>query len=167
LRFVMWATVAPGLLVTTAWFAYQNPLPVVIGAESREAYLQRQLDYYPFYQAVNTELPHDARVWLINMRRDTYHIERSYFSDFRIEDHTFVQFINESDSVEELRDKAALAGITHVLARLDVLLDPRISPVVDDSLSPDVNDRKMRIARDFLLEGDIVMWNEKFVLMRI
>ena len=167
LRKVMWATVAPGLVVVAAWFAYQNPLPVMIGSESREAYLQRQLDYYPFYEAVNTKLPHDARVWLINMRRDTYHIERAYFSDFRIEDHTFTKLIHASDSVEELRGKASQAGITHVLARLDVLLDPRISPVVDDSLSPDVNDRKMRIARDFLLAGDIIMRNEKFVLMRI
>ena len=164
---VMWATVTPGILVIAAWFASQNPLPVVLGAESRDAYLQRRLDYYPFYEVVNTQLPRDACVWLINMRRDTYHIDRPYFSDFRVEDHTFVQFVRASDSVEQLRGKVADAGISHVLARIDVLLDPRISPVVDESLPDDVNSGKMRITRDFLLSGKIIMENKKFVLLKI
>ena len=167
LPLVMWLTVVPGILVIGAWFIRQNPLPVVIGSESREAYLRRQLDYYPFYETVNADLPQDARVWLINMRRDTYYIERPYFSDFRVEDHTFVQFVREADGIEQLRDKAIRAGITHVLARIDVLLDPRVSPVVDDSLPSDVNERKMRLARDFLIGGGTIMRNHKFVLMKI
>ncbi|MEQ1646031.1 MAG: glycosyltransferase family 39 protein, partial [Pyrinomonadaceae bacterium] len=56
-----------------AWFCQKAPLRVVLGGETRDQYLTRNLDYYPFYQAINSDTPTDAKVWLINMRRDTYH----------------------------------------------------------------------------------------------
>ena len=63
-----------------------DPLRVVLGGEPRNGYLERRLDYYRYYEVINRQLPPTARVWLIDMRRDTYHLERPYFSDFIFED---------------------------------------------------------------------------------
>ena len=44
------ATSIVALLVSIAWFLQRSPLRVVLGGESRDAFLARNLDYYPFYQ---------------------------------------------------------------------------------------------------------------------
>lgn len=166
-RALLLATVLPGLLVIAAWFAQQNPLAVVIGTEQRSSYLQRMVDHYPIYETVNTKLPANARVWLIDMRRDTYYIERPYFSDFRVEDYTFVKLVDSSDSVEQLRDRARQMGITYVLARTDLLLDPALSPIVEDKLPAAENERHMEIARSFLLGGKVIRREDRFVLVEL
>ena len=66
---------------------------MVLGGEGRNAYLTRRLDYYPFYEVANRELPATARVWLINTRRDTYLLDRSYVADFMFEDYTLGQWV--------------------------------------------------------------------------
>jgi hypothetical protein len=160
-------TAIPGLLVSLAWFAQQNPLPVVAGLESRNSYLERSLDYYPFYQEINTRLPAHARVWLINMRGDSYYIGRPYVFDFRIEHYTFVKLVWESETVEQLRARVRQAGITHVLARTDALLDPAVSPLVDDEKPAAENERKMQLARSFLLQGRVLRREGRFVLLEL
>ncbi|MEJ7710873.1 MAG: hypothetical protein WKF84_13665 [Pyrinomonadaceae bacterium] len=42
------------LLISIAWFASQNPLPVVIGREARSDYLSRQLDYFTYYEIIKS-----------------------------------------------------------------------------------------------------------------
>ena len=70
-------------LVVIAWFAELNPLAAVLGGEARERFLARRLDYYPYYETISTGVSRrDARVWLVNTRRDTYHLERPYFADY-------------------------------------------------------------------------------------
>ena len=39
-----------GMLTTFAWFCQKAPLRVVFGGETRDQYLTRNLDYYPYYQ---------------------------------------------------------------------------------------------------------------------
>ena len=58
-------------------------------------YLTRNLDYYPYYQYLNTQTPPDAKVWLINMRRDTYYLDRPAVSDYLFEDWTLRQMVVE------------------------------------------------------------------------
>ncbi len=55
------AGAALGLPVVLAWFLALDPARVVLGGESREAFLARRLDYYPYYQVVNRDLPPTAR----------------------------------------------------------------------------------------------------------
>lgn len=168
---ILWAlltsTVA-GHLVIASWFLEANPVRVVLGAEDRAAYLERRLDYYPYYELVNDRLPVASRVWLINMRRDTYHIERPYFSDYLFEDYTVGQWVNAARDVADLRQRARAAGITHVLVRHDVLLDPARSPIVDDRRPESVNEDKMRILRSFLFDGTNVLRHDgKFLLVAL
>jgi hypothetical protein len=157
-----------GILTGLAWFMEQNPLRVVTGGESRTDYLARRLDYYPYYEIINRELPPTARVWLINMRRDTYNIERPYFSDYMFEDYTIRNYVEESTTAAEVRARARAAGITHLLVRTDVLLDYAQSPIVDDRRSRAENLAKMKILQDFLTEGTrVIRRDARFMLVEL
>jgi hypothetical protein len=167
LRFILLTTAVPGLLVITSSFLLQNPAGVVLGAESRNAYLERTLDHYSMYETVNSALPPDARVWLINMRRDTYYLDRPYFSDFRIEHYTLMDLVNTSTSAEQMRQRVRQNGITHILFRADTLLDPATSPIVDERKSPAENEKRMAMLRDFLLGGGVIRAQGIFVLAKV
>ncbi len=97
------ATSLIGILTSLAWFAEKNPMRVVFGGESRDEYLSRRLDYYDYYKIVNNDLPADARIWLINMRRDSYHLDRAYFADYLFEDWTLKKLVEESRDSNDLR----------------------------------------------------------------
>lgn len=141
-----------GILTTFAWFCQKAPLRVALGGETRDQYLERNIDYYPFYQTINSNTPTDAKIWLINMRRDTYHIERPVFSDYLFEDWTFRKLLWDSNSKEELRTKASAMGIKYILVRHDFLLDPSRTTIIDDKKSRAENDAKLRTASEFLLD---------------
>jgi hypothetical protein len=157
-----------GLLTGLAWFLQKNPARVVLGGESRDAYLARIIDYYPYYQIVNTQTPADAKVWLINMRRDSYNIERPYFSDYLFEDWTIRRLVWESRDVHELRGKVRAMGINYILARHDVLLDPARSVIVDDQKAAAENDAKLKMTRDLLFDGaNTIRSDARFSLVKI
>jgi hypothetical protein len=170
-RVLKWTLLCVGVagsLTTLAWFVEQNPLRVVLGGETRRDYLSRRLDYYPYYELVNSTLPASARVWLINMRRDTYYIERPYFSDYMFEDYTIKRYVEEADTAAAVRARARAAGITHLLVRHDVLLDYARSPIVDDRRSRAQNMEKMRILQAFLTEGTkVIRSDERFMLIEL
>lgn len=167
LRYVLLGSVLPGAIVICAWFLQQNPAAVALGFESRDHYLERSLDHYKMYEVVNSKLPADARLWLINMRRDTYYIERPYFSDFRIEHHTLVELVKSSSSAAEMNQRAREMGMTHLLFTQDTLLDPATTPIIDDRLSPDENSRRLAMAREFLFGDHVVAQEGRFVLTQL
>jgi hypothetical protein len=154
-----------GQLVILSWFVGDDPLRVVLGTEPRGAYLTRRLDYYPYYRLINETLPTDATVWLIDVRRDTYHLERAYVGDYLFEDYTFRQWVAEAGSAADLRARARAAGITHLLVRHDVLFDPARSVLVDDSRPETENRARLARARALLFdEARVLRADQKFVL---
>jgi hypothetical protein len=158
------AAAALGLPVIAAWFLTLDPTRVVLGGEPRETYLARRLDYYPYYDTVNRELAPTATVWLIDMRRDTYHLERAAFSDFIFEDYTLTRYVREAASAEDIRARVHAAGITHLLVRHDILFDYARSPIVDERRPREENVAKLELMRAFftqgtrLLKGDGKFW---------
>lgn len=164
LRGLVLAAAALGLPVVVAWFLGLDPARVVLGGEPREAFLARRLDYYPYYQVVNRELPSTARVWLIDMRRDTYHLDRPSFSDFIFEDYTLTRYVRSAASVDEIRARVQADGITHLLVRHDILLDYGRSPIVDEQRSRQENMAKLELMVRFftqdvrVLKGDRKFW---------
>ncbi|HSF02619.1 MAG TPA: hypothetical protein VLA62_06395, partial [Solirubrobacterales bacterium] len=158
------AAAALGVPVTLAWFLTLDPARVVLGGEGREEYLRRRLDYYPYYEAANRELPPTAKVWLINMRRDSYHLERPYFSDFIFEDYTLTRYVRSASTVEDIRARVRADGITHLLVRHDLLFDYRRSPIVDERRPREDNVAKLELLAAFLsrdtrlLKGDHKFW---------
>lgn len=162
------APAAASLALTLSWFVGDAPMLPVLGAEARAEYLSRRLDYYPYYRLVNETLPADARVWLVDMRRDTYHLERPYFSDYFFEDYTLRSWMDQARTADELWARARAAGISHVLVRHDVLLDYNRSVLVDDARPRDENLARLRLARSFLTEGTrVIRADGKFLLAEL
>ncbi len=159
---------ALGLPVVLAWFLALDPARVVLGGESREAFLARRLDYYPYYQVVNRDLPPTARVWLIDMRRDTYHLDRPAFSDFIFEDYTLTRYVRAATSVDEIRDRVRADGITHLLVRHDILLDYDRSPIVDERRPRQENVAKLELMTAFFTQGTrVIKGDQKFWLLEL
>ena len=157
-----------GLLVGIAWFFEKAPLRVVLGGESRDQYLARNLDYYPYYQILNNDTPSDSRVWLINMRRDTYDLDRPYFSDYLFEDWTLRKMIWEARNVQELRAKAAAMNVQYVLTRHDFLFDYDRTTIVDDKKLRAENEAKLKIAKEFILDpARTIKSDAKFSLIKV
>ena len=157
-----------GLPVVLAWFLALDPARVVLGGESREAFLARRLDYYPYYQVVNRDLPPTARVWLIDMRRDTYHLDRPAFSDFIFEDYTLTRYVRAATSVDEIRDRVRADGITHLLVRHDILLDYDRSPIVDERRPRQENVAKLELMTAFFTQGTrVIKGDQKFWLLEL
>ena len=162
------AGAALGLPVVLAWFLALDPARVVLGGESREAFLARRLDYYPYYQVVNRDLPPTARVWLIDMRRDTYHLDRPAFSDFIFEDYTLTRYVRAATSVDEIRDWVRADGITHLLVRHDILLDYDRSPIVDERRPRQENVAKLELMTAFFTQGTrVIQGDRKFWLIEL
>jgi len=168
LQWAMLASAMPGVLVILAWFLEQNPLRAVLGGETRETYLTRRLDHYPYYQIINHELPTNARVWLINMRNDTVHLQRDYFADYIFEDYTISRLVKASANVSELRMKVKEMGVTHILLRQDVIFDYARTPIVDDRKSETENQAKLQLLKSFLSEGTkVIKQDAKFLLVTL
>ena len=168
LRWPFLAAAATGIPVVLAWFAALAPARVALGGESPGAYLTRRLDYYPYYEVINASLPDTARVWLIDMRRDTYHIDRPYFSDFVFEDYTLARWVRDAKTAAEVQARARAAGFTHLLVRHDVLFDYARSPIVDDRQPREHNLAKLRLLMDFFRDGTrLIRGDRKFWLIEM
>jgi hypothetical protein len=168
LQYSLFAACLCGIVTSFAWFCAKAPLRVVFGGETRDQYLARNLDYYPYYQSINADTPPNSRVWLINMRRDTYNIERPVFSDYLFEDWTLRRLVWESRNVQELRAKAAAINVQYVLARHDFLFDYDRSTLVDDRAPRAENEARLKMAKDFLLDPErTVKADDKFSLTKV
>jgi hypothetical protein len=168
LQFSFAAVTIAGVLVSAAWFCQKAPLRVALGGETRDQYLTRNLDYYRYYSAINSDTPADAKVWLINMRRDTYDLERPVFSDYLFEDWTLRKMVWESRDVQDLRAKAAAMGVKYILARHDFLLDYDHSNLIDDKKPRAENETRLRMARDLILDpANTIKVDSKFSLIKV
>ena len=162
------AASAFGILTSAAWFSQKAPLRVALGGETRDQYLTRNLDYYPFYRAINQDTAGDAKIWLINMRRDTYNIDRTIVSDYLFEDWTLRKMLWESRNTQELKAKASSLGVQYVLTRHDFIFDYDRSSLVDDKKPRAENEAKLKIAKDLILgPADLVWADNKFSLIKV
>ena len=118
--FVLLLLVLCGSLAYNGWhmvrdFIRVSPLPVVVGSESREAFLTRMIPSYPMYRFVNHELPRDSRVFLIYMKNFTFLCERSCYADAMFEAHTLQKILRKAASPDDVRERLKKAGFTHLL----------------------------------------------------
>jgi hypothetical protein len=155
-------------LVVVAWFAELNPLQVALGGESREQFLRRRLDSFPYYEIINRDLPPGARIWLVSTQRDTYYLERPYFADYLFGDYTLTQWVREAVDADELRVRAQALGITHIFVRHDRLLDYASSAIVDDAQPREVNLARLELLRAFFSQGTrLLQGGRKFWLIEL
>jgi hypothetical protein len=82
------------------------------------------------------------------------------------EDYTLAQLVGEAANVADLRRRVREMGITHVLARRDVLLDPARSVIVDPRLDAAKNDARRQMVKDFLTQGaKIIRQDDRLYLL--
>lgn len=156
------------VLTSLAWFSMRSPLRVVFGGETRDAYLTRQLDYYPYYRMLNSDTDSNEKVWLINMRRDTYDLDRPYFSDYLFEDWTLRKLVWQAKDINDLRTTARELGAEYILARHDFLFDYDRSTLVDDRKPRAENAAKLQLAKDLLLDPErTIKKDDRFILVRV
>jgi hypothetical protein len=156
------------VFTSLAWFSMKAPLRVALGGEDRDAYLTRNIDYYPYYAWLNTESDRNERAWLINTRRDTYHIDRPVLSDYIFEDWTLRQMVWEAQNIRELREKVASLGVNYILTRHDFLFNYDRSTLVDDKKPRGENEAKLRLARELILDpARTIKADHKFSLVRV
>ena len=159
---------AAGILTGAAWFLQKAPLRVVLGGESPDQYLTRNLDYYPYYQTLNRDTPVDAKVWLINMRRDTYNLDRPYFSDYLFESWTFRNLVWEAQDLADLKTKIRTMGVNYVLIRKATVISELQPMHVSDEDWAKAKQRKEAIAKEFILDtANTIRADEKFSLVKV
>ena len=166
-----WSLVAAssaGILVSLAWFLRTEPVRVVLGGETRDDYLTRNLDYYPYYQYLNTQTPADTLVWLIDMRRDTYYLDRPAVSDYLFEDWTLHNILWSTRSLPEMKSQVSAMNVQYILTRHDFLFSYDRSPLVDDKKPRGENDAKLKMARALVMDpAQTVKSDDKFSLVKV
>ncbi|MFT3744103.1 MAG: phospholipid carrier-dependent glycosyltransferase [Pyrinomonadaceae bacterium] len=167
-KYSLLAASVVAIFTSAAWFCQKAPLRVVLGGETRDQFLTRNLDYYPYYQTINADTDPNAKVWLINIRRDTYNIDRPVVSDYLFEDWTLRKMVWESRNTAELKAKAAALGVKYILTRHDFLFDYDKSTLVDDNKPRPENEAKLRMARELILDqANTVKADSKFSLVKV
>ncbi|MFN7971773.1 MAG: hypothetical protein U0166_05420 [Acidobacteriota bacterium] len=118
-RRILDAAVALAVLSNLASFARDarhllDPLPYLLGRESRDAYLAR---VYPPYEALHSAgrlLPAGARVLFVGETRGLY-MERPYVASSTNDRTPIVEYVKASRDLPDLLRRIATDGFTHVL----------------------------------------------------
>lgn len=103
---------AIALVYSILFFMSVRPLGVITGAETREAFLRRQLPLYPLQEYIQTNLPPEARVWMLWDGRGYYCDERCVAD---IDQSRWTQVAMHSWDVEEAARELRRRGATHLL----------------------------------------------------
>ena len=104
-----------------SFFSKVDPLPYVMGEESRNSFLEKHVGEYKTVEFLNRTLPKDARVMLLFMGRRGYYLDREYFhkniGGLREVDLAVQDILEGKSSSDRLRSY----GATHVLVQLNIL----------------------------------------------
>jgi hypothetical protein len=93
---------------------FADRLPVVVGLESRKAYLERSVQSFAMFDHINRTLPEDERVFMIWENR-AYYLDRRYFADSFFEASTLMRIVAKSGSAEMLKRRIRGQGYKYVV----------------------------------------------------
>ena len=92
-----------------------KPLSVVVGLESREAFLARTLPSYGMFQFANENLPRGSRILLIYMKNWTFLCDHDCYSDSMFESYTIQKILSRAQAPEFVLRELKERGFTHIL----------------------------------------------------
>lgn len=98
-----------------------TPFAYLSGSESRDAYLSRRLPEYAALQYINRNTAPTAKVYLLFVGRRAYYCEREYFHDGGDLPGYLLAAIRGARSPEQIEQALKRQGITHLIAREDLL----------------------------------------------
>ncbi|OGL45979.1 MAG: hypothetical protein A2149_05995 [Candidatus Schekmanbacteria bacterium RBG_16_38_11] len=109
------------IVYTIGLYQKDNPLPYLLGKETRKEYLLRLLPDYPAINFANNSLPAVAKVMLIFTGDRGYYWKREYYFGSR-DGASLVRFVEESRSEKELLQRVKALGITHLFIKNSLFL---------------------------------------------
>jgi hypothetical protein len=113
------------------YFQAVRPLGYLVGWESRDAYLTRQVPEYSNFYYINHELPLTAKIYLLFVGRRAYYCERDYIHDGGELPGLLVSAIQSARDSTEIGKTLERKGITHLMVRESLLarfLNNNLSP---------------------------------------
>jgi len=121
-----------GSLAWNMWFLGKQFLKIgfyrpVLGMEQEKDFLIRKVPGYPALEFINQNLPARSNLLCVWTGAYGYYLNRKYYSDTFIEDTTLKEFIHASANGEDLSERLARAGFTHVFLNLPIL-DKNMAP---------------------------------------
>lgn len=87
---------------------------VTVGAEGREQFLSRRLDYYPCAAYVDEHLDKNVRILIVGEQRD-YYVDRDHVASTVNAPNPYIAWANEAQSPAELARRIKNEGFTHLL----------------------------------------------------
>ncbi len=99
-----------------------RPIHYILGEESREEFLSRQVGSYTAVAFINRNLPEDAVVYLLYLHGRGYYLEREYLHHVGLETGIVRALGRSSTDAETLRTFLRSLGGTHLLVQKVLLL---------------------------------------------
>jgi hypothetical protein len=98
-----------------------EPFEYILGRESREDYLTRQLPEYAAFRYIERETPPSAKIYLLFIGRRAYYCERDYFHDGGELPGYLLGAIRSANGPGDIESALRQLKITHLMIRGDLL----------------------------------------------
>ena len=119
------ACVATLLIFNIIYLKYRietiNPLPYVLGKETKETFLQHHLLHYNAVKFINDTLSDDAIVFTMFLGRRGYYLDRAYKNEASFGMAAIRHMITNADDEEKFLEYIRSMGVTHILMRIDLV----------------------------------------------
>jgi len=114
--------IAANFLYLGNLYAGIRPLPYILGQESRDAFLSRQVASYPAVAFINRHLPQEAVVYLLYLSGRGYYLDRNYLHHVGLESAIVKAMGRASDDAASLSAFLRSLGGTHLLVQEGLLV---------------------------------------------
>jgi len=114
--------IAANLFYLGNQFTAIKPLPYILGEESRDEFLSRQVGSYRATAFINRELPGDAVVYLLYLSGRGYYLDRDYIYHVGLETAVVRAMVRSSADAATLAAFLRSLGGTHILVREELLM---------------------------------------------
>jgi hypothetical protein len=124
--FSLYAAVLANAAIIAVHFGGHNPLPFVLGQESRHSFLARELPGgdYAVFRTIDEKLPAQSRILFGSCGNPGFLCKRPYHSDALFENFTLARYLAASSEPADLLARLRADGFTHLLFRLPYVFDP-------------------------------------------
>lgn len=127
---------AANLFYLGSLFADVRPLPFILGQETRDAFLSRQVGSYPAVAFINRTLPEDAVVYLLYVSGRGYYVDREYLHHVGMETGIVKAIGRESVDTDTLSAFLKSLGGTHLLVQERLLVKAIVDNLPEEAVGP-------------------------------
>jgi len=121
-----------------------NPIPHVLGKETREAFLKRHLLHYDAVEYINNNLPMNAKIFTIFLGRRGYYLDRAYKNESSFGMSTIRNLVSSSIDEEKFVEYIRSMNVTHILMRTDL-----VNKYLKDNFSKDNINRFLSLEKKY------------------